>query len=76
MKIQSNPKIKFSEILLTTIMFGWILAALLGGGYLIGIVKLPESALTYIGGALVAYVIVGFMAITSLCAKFMLNKKA
>lgn len=67
-------KVKAGEIFLTLLMFGWIMAALLGGGFLLGFVELPAGTLPYIGGGLVAYVLVGFMVITHLCVKFMLKK--
>lgn len=73
--VNKKNKVSVGEVALTTIMFGWIAAALLGGGYMLNIVKLPAGSVKYIGAALVAYVFVGFIAITLLCAKFMLNKK-
>lgn len=67
-------KVNAGEIILTAIMFGWIVIALLAGGHLLGILQVPGKALHYVGGALIAYVFVGFITITHLCVKFMLKK--
>lgn len=66
--------INFGEGLLTTLLFGWVAAALLGGMQLIGLVHLPTRAVPYIGGALLAYVVVCGMVITHAGVKFVVKK--
>jgi len=61
--------------LTTALMFGLIVIALLGGSQLLGLIDLPTKAQSYIGGAMIGYVVVAGFVVTHLCAKFMLNKK-
>lgn len=76
MKTDFGPmkKTSIAEILLTVLVFGWGVVSLVGGMHLIGITQIPARALPYIGGALIAYVIVTGAVVTLMCVKFMLKK--
>lgn len=63
------------ELLLTALMFGLIVIAILSGGQLVGVIDLPTRVLPYLGGALIGYVLVAGAIVTHYCVKFMLNKK-
>lgn len=68
-------KQKIKEILLTILMFGLIVIAILSGAHLVGVVDLPVRVLPYLGGALIGYVLVASSIVTHYSVKFMLNKK-
>ena len=71
----TNYKLIAGESALTAIVFGIVGVSLLGGFELLGLIKLPATVSHYVGAALIAYTVVGGIAITHLCVKHLLNKK-
>ncbi len=71
---QTLKKTSPSEVLLTMMVLILVATMLLAGAYLAGFIQLPRVALTYIGGALLAFVALGGFLIVHNCVKFMLKK--
>lgn len=63
-----------TEVVLTLLVLVLVATMLLAGAYLAGFIQLPRAALTYIGGALLAFVALGGFLIVHNCVKFMLKK--
>jgi hypothetical protein len=76
MKADFNPIMKTSikEIVVTVLLLGLVAAMSLGGMQLANLVHLPVKAQAYIGGALLAYVVIVGFIIMHNCVKFMLKK--
>ena len=68
-------KLMAEEASLTVVVLGFIISGLLGGAHLVGHIDLPEAWQRAIGGALVAYVLVGTMLAVHFGIKFLMTRK-
>jgi hypothetical protein len=72
----SHPikRASISELLVTLLILALIVAMLVAGTELVGLIKLPARLLAYAGGALLAYVVVGGFLIVYNCVRYLLKK--
>lgn len=68
-------KTNATELFLTVMVVLLMAAMLLAGGHLVGVVPLPHDAQAYVGGALLAFVVLGGFIVAYNCVKFMLSAK-
>lgn len=72
---QTIKKTNVSEVLLTVIVLALVGTMLMAGADLTGIVSLPAKMLAYLGGILLAFVVLFGFLIVHNCVKFMLKKE-
>lgn len=67
-------KLVAAEFALVVIVVGILVASFLAAVHLMGVVKLPDTLASYVGAALLAYMLVGFVAVVHFAIKNITKK--